>query len=297
MSDPRISQASFDLIVASEVGSKATFKKKFRRPEWPQGRSGITVAIGYDLGYATPRKIRDDWSHLVPPAMLAAMVRCSGVTGADAEALLPAVHDLILIEWDQAIEVFEDTDIPEWTEKVCKTIPGAADLPPDCLGALVSLAYNRGIGCFTLDGDRYREGRAIRAHVVSGDLAKVPAEIRSMSRLWPGKNERGLPIRREKEALLWESGFLDPSRASGEKPRVSETPAPLEKPKQAGAADIATGGGGLTSTGVAANQVASSGMPTWLIVAVVVGGLAATLGVLVYLRFRRLQPVLARGKG
>lgn len=306
MTDPRISQASFDLIVSCEVVSRAVYEKKYKRPEWPKGRSGITVAIGYDLGYATPRKIRDDWAHLVPPEMLTAMIRCSGVTGTDAEALLPAVRGSILIEWNQAVEVFEDTDIPEWTEKVCKAIPGAADLPPDCLGALVSLAYNRGIGCFTLNGDRYREGRAIRAHVLNGELSKVPSEFRSMSRLWPGKDERGLPIRREKEAKLWEVGLL--GRASNlpaaqpttDKPKVKEAPPPLAPAPKATeiAKDIAVSTAkGSTGTGAGGAGAYAAGLPEWAISIIVLIGILGTLALVVYAVRDRLRPVVARGKG
>lgn len=199
-----ISDKARDLIVAAEVTSKAAYEKKYQRPEWPGGGSGVTVAIGYDLGMASAKKIRDDWRGKVSDEMLAVMASCAGVHGAPAKGLCAKVRGSILIPWDLAIEIFDTVDVPEWELTVVRHIPKAKELDPTRLGVLVSLAYNRGAS-FDKDGDRYREMRAIKKAVQAGDLGAVPGQIRAMKRLWSKKELPGLHVRREDEAKLWES--------------------------------------------------------------------------------------------
>lgn len=199
-----ISERARDLIVAAEVTSEDVYKAKYRRPEWPGGGSGVTVGIGYDLGMADRAKIIRDWQDRVSPEMLKVMASCAGVSGSAAKSLCAKVRNQILIEWDDAIAVFDDVDVPAWEKQVIRKIPKAADLNEDCLGVLVSLAYNRGAS-FDNSGDRYREMRAIKADVQSGNLDDVATQLRSMKRLWP--DARGLRVRREDEAKLWEEGL------------------------------------------------------------------------------------------
>lgn len=308
MNTPAISQAADDLIIASEVGSKALYEKKYRRPEWPGGLSGVTVGIGYDLGYATEAKIKKDWGDLLPGSMIDAMLMCDGVTREKAHGLLPLVKNRIDVPWDKGIQVYEKTDIPEWVARVCKAVPGAENLPPDCLGALTSIGYNRGTGGFTTPASRdssgrYRELRAIRSHVIAGELDLVDDEIRSMKRLWPGANERGLPIRREKEARLWVQGMA--ARKAGNKialptevkTKPKEDPPPLAPVQSAGKPEAGTGtGGGLITVG-SAERAAAAGWDPWIVGGIVVGGLVVT-GLAVWaVRHERGQPILARARG
>jgi hypothetical protein len=213
----QISQAAFDLIVREEVSSQAYYVRHYQHPEWPGGASGITIGIGYDLGYATPNKIRADWGPHVTTTMLLVMIRCSGVHGDDARAILSEVQSEILIPWDQAIYVFSERDIPQWTAAVIKACPGADKMTPTCLGVLVSLAYNRGAAGFNAEGDRYSEMRAIRSDI-PGRIPAIPTELRSMERLWP--NVSDLRNRREHEATLFQEGLTVP----GVLAKVSPTP-------------------------------------------------------------------------
>jgi hypothetical protein len=57
-----ISDAAIDLIITFEVSSPAVYERKYRRPIWPRGRSGITIGIGYDVGYAVKGVLVRDWS-------------------------------------------------------------------------------------------------------------------------------------------------------------------------------------------------------------------------------------------
>lgn len=205
----RSSQAAVDLIVAEEVSSKDVYIKKYQRPEWPGLQSGITVGIGYDLGYSTKQRIAEDFAGHVPPAVIDAMQPCAGVVGASARNLLPSVRQQILVPWDAAMAVFETRDMPKWENTVLRACPNSENLPADCLGAIVSIAYNRGAS-FTKSGDRYSEMRNIRTHIAAGEFEKVPAEIRHMKRLWDGSmgtRTTGLVGRREREAKLFEKGL------------------------------------------------------------------------------------------
>ena len=37
------------------------YTKKYRKPVWPKGQSGVTIGIGYDVGYASKPQLRADW--------------------------------------------------------------------------------------------------------------------------------------------------------------------------------------------------------------------------------------------
>lgn len=213
----KISQSAFDLIVAEEVTSKAYYIKHYQRPEWPGGASGVTVGIGYDLGYATKAKIASDFGGKVSSAMLSVMQDCAGVRGGAAQSLLSRVKSFILIPWDLAIDVFTNRDIPQWIAEVNRVLPNCDKLNPTCLGVLVSLAYNRGAGGFISSGDRNNEMRAIRAAMTNMQFNKIPDLFRSMVRIWP--NVKGLQGRRRREADLFQKGLNfgpnDPTPVAG----------------------------------------------------------------------------------
>lgn len=203
-----ISQAAIDLIVAEEVSSKKTYEARYQHPEWPGGGSGITIGIGYDVGAGVKSKdqLHADWDGHIPADMVAALEPCIGVTGERAHALLQRVRSRVSVPWDAAMAVFEQVDVPRWHKTCAGKLPNFESLSPDCRGALVSLAYNRGPS-FDQAGERYREMRAIKAHMAAKEFSKIPAEFRSMKRLWPNKSMRGLVLRREHEAVLFEKGL------------------------------------------------------------------------------------------
>lgn len=203
----RSSKAAVDLIVAQEVSSKATYEKKYQHPEWPGVASGVTVGVGYDLGYSTKDRILADWKDYLEPGTVSVMQRCAGVTGQQAHALLSQVRAQIVVPWDAAMAVFMNHDMPKWEAIVTKGVPGAEKLPAGCFGVLVSLAYNRGAS-FSKQGDRYREMRDIRLHVAGGQWDLVSEDIRSMKRIWAhDPAAQGLVKRREAEAVLWDASL------------------------------------------------------------------------------------------
>jgi GH24 family phage-related lysozyme (muramidase) len=87
-----------------------------------------------------------------------------------------------------------------------RALPNTGKLSADSLGALVSLAYNRGAS-FDSEGTRYQEMRAIKADMAAKKYQDVPKQIRNMKRLWP--NVKGLRVRRDLEAQLFQDGLVE----------------------------------------------------------------------------------------
>jgi GH24 family phage-related lysozyme (muramidase) len=203
-SNTPISQRAFDLIVEFEVSSQQAYSNHYRQPTWPGGASGVTVGIGYDVGYATKQELWNDWQGAIPDPMVHALEPALGVTGVPANGLTQSLQGSVDVPWAPAISVHRGKVIPKWVGLVERSLPNTGRVGPDCLGALVSLTYNRGAS-FDNQGDRYAEMRAIKQHMNMQEYERVPGDLRSMKRLWP--TVRGLQIRREREAQLFEFGL------------------------------------------------------------------------------------------
>lgn len=174
--------------------------------EWPGGESGVTIGIGYDLGFATLDQFKADWSDCLSDGDCNTLSGVLGLTGQKAKARAAALK-AIQIRRADAEKVFMQRSVPAAQKQTEAAFPGVDKLPPDVQGALVSLIYNRGPRMTDRDPnlqDR-REMRAIRDAVVKGDLKEIAAQLRSMKRLWEGKGMGGLLKRRDAEADLVES--------------------------------------------------------------------------------------------
>jgi len=225
-----ISQAAFDLIVEFEVSGEAAYNKRYRRPTRPGGASGITIGIGYDCGYSTAAQIRADWGGLLPADMVAELVKVAGVTGARAGAALASIRLKVDVPWASALAVFSYTSLPKYVA-LAANLPNWDKLSPDCKGALVSLVYNRGAS-FSNAGARYQEMRNIKAHMAAGRFSAIPTELRSMKRIWAGDASlRGLLVRRDKEADLFELGLKAPVAVKPPPEPVPDPIAPDPVPK------------------------------------------------------------------
>lgn len=203
----RISQRAFEAIIGWEVSDRRTYEATLQRPTWPREKSGVTIGIGYDLGYQTRATFVQDWSPHLNEDEVETLLPCVGVKGRDAEALARRVANEISIPWEAAISVYQETTIPRWEAATLVAFPGADKLPPDCFGALVSLVFNRGPSMGKPGDDRRREMRLIRDAIRVGDYGDVPNCLREMTRLWP--DTRGLRNRREAEAKLFENGLKE----------------------------------------------------------------------------------------
>jgi len=201
-----ISQAAFDLIVNSEVSSRATYEKNYRRPELPGGQSGITVGIGYDCGQTTAAVIRKDWQGKIPDAMVDALCATAGLKAGRAQAILAKVRATVDVPWGAAVDVFSHVSIPKYPAFAPGGLPNFDGLPPDCKGVLLSLVYNRGAS-FSQPGPRYLEMRNIKALMAARKYAAIPNELRKMKRLWTTPSVRGVAVRRDVEARLFEQGL------------------------------------------------------------------------------------------
>jgi GH24 family phage-related lysozyme (muramidase) len=201
-----ISDRAFDLIVMLEVTSQAVYERSYSRPTWPQGASGVTIGIGYDVGYVTKTLLWQDWQGAIPDAMIKALEPAIGVKGPDADHLVHELRGHVNVPWTAAISVHRTRVIPKWVELTERALPNTGDLSADSLGALVSLAYNRGAS-FDSEGARYQEMRAIKADMASRKFSGIPKQIRNMKRLWPSL--KGLRVRRDLEAQLFQDGLAE----------------------------------------------------------------------------------------
>lgn len=201
-----ISKHAVDLIIGFEVSSPSLYHQRYESPVVPGGQSGVTIGVGYDLGYVTSSMCRDDWSSYLTPGQVAALSGVCGKTKAQARTARASVKTIV-IPWGKADPQFRTRVLPRYISMTLARVPNAAALSDDSLGALVSLIYNRGAS-FRKQGDRYREMRAIYAHMTAQDFDKIPTEIRSMKRLWQNDPMlAGLVTRRELEARLFQDGL------------------------------------------------------------------------------------------
>ena len=197
-----LSKAGLELILEHEVGGGQKYYDKFLAvPTWPGFESGITIGIGYDLGYATETGFKSHWAALEEEHS-ERLEKCLGAKGVNARPFVSAFSD-VKIDWGLALEVFKNHTCAQHTIKMMRFCPAAIDLPADAQAALFSLVFNRGTAT---KGERRVEMDQIQKVISAGQPEKVPFLIRQMKRLWP--KESGLVRRREDEAKLWESAFV-----------------------------------------------------------------------------------------
>ena len=196
----RVSRRSMDMLIGFEVSSEAQYNKSYQKPIWPGGESGVTIGIGYDLGFNDRSTIAAAWRDFVGTDTLSVLQSVAGLTGTSAKNALPGTRSVI-IDYNTAQSVFYQTTLPVYARRTKNTYPGMEKLPPDAQGALLSLVYNRGEG---LSGPSRTEMKNIVALVAAQDLKGISKQIRNMKRLWQGKNLPGLLARRDEEASLLE---------------------------------------------------------------------------------------------
>jgi GH24 family phage-related lysozyme (muramidase) len=171
--------------------------------KWPGESSGITIGIGYDLGFATPEQFEEDWSPFLSSDEIERLKTAIEVSGEAAHQIASKFNDIRINRAD-AEEVFKNRTLPLYSARTEKAFPGVDELPANAQGALVSLIFNRGEA---MEGDRRKEMRAVRDAVAAGDLQEIADQIRAMKRLWVGKGVDGLLRRRDAEADLVESAI------------------------------------------------------------------------------------------
>lgn len=201
----RIHQRAIDLIVSAEISSRIAYERRYKHPEWPGGRSGVTIGIGYDLGFVKPKAFADHWEGLLTPDQISELSKVCKLTGEKAASGIASLKR-VQIDWAPAEKQFQRF-LPYVIAETEDTFPNTAELSDMCLGALVSLVYNRGSNT-NPDNKRRRHMHYCREAMKNRQYNAIPKYIRDMKVLWQNeKNARGLLIRRDLEADLFEAGL------------------------------------------------------------------------------------------
>ncbi len=203
--DLPLSQKAFDLIIKHEVGGGAPYyNKALKRPCWPGGASGVTIGVGYDLGYNDLAQFTKDWKGVIPDGDFDRLAKTLGKKSDTAKAAVAAVKD-IEISWESALAVFIKSTLPRFIKLTISAFPGSEKLKADAFGSLVSLVFNRG---GSTSGGSRAEMLNIKNAIVQGKsdiYGYIADEIQGMKRLWVGKGLDGLLRRRDEEAALVKS--------------------------------------------------------------------------------------------
>jgi hypothetical protein len=206
-----LSKKSLDLILEFEVGGGENYYNKFlKSPAWPGEQSGVTIGVGYDLGYVNKAEFSEDWKDL-PKDIFDRLYKVVGIKGYNAKNLIRGLKD-ISIPWELSLKVFNNKTVTKFYNLTKQTFPNFDNLPEDAKGGLVSLVFNRGN---SLEGDRRREMKLIRdgMKLVSvydqKALSFIANQIRKMKRIWVGGSiEKGMSRRRDAEAKLIEESLV-----------------------------------------------------------------------------------------
>ena len=199
---PRLSCSKTGLrsIITHEISSEAYYNRRLKNPIWPGGASGVTIGIGYDLGYSSVAKMRREWGGRISESDIKALEKVCGLKGEDARAKVNLVSiKSVSVPLESASKVFYLSSLPVYAAKCLKAYPGVEKLPADAQAAMLSLVFNRGT---RKSGSTRREMKALEALVANADLDGIAVEILKMKRLWEGKGLDGLLRRREHEAEL-----------------------------------------------------------------------------------------------
>jgi len=207
-----LNKKSLDLIFEFEVGGgEDYYNKLLKNPTWPGEQSGVTIGVGYDIGYVNKTEFSNDWKDL-PKEVFDRLYKVVGVKGYQAKELARRLKDII-IPWELSVKVFMNKTIKKFYDLTRNTFPNFDKLPEDAKGGLVSLVFNRGAA---LEGDRRREMKSIRDIMLKSQnfdekiLAQIADQIRKMKRIWIGGSiEKGMSRRRDAEAKIIEEALAN----------------------------------------------------------------------------------------
>lgn len=187
------------MIINHEIGGKSYYEKALQKPIWAGGQSGVTIGLGYDLGYVTEKQFLEDWSDKINLNFITPLRKVIGLKGELAKQMLKGEIMQVRIPFTVAYEVFIKRSLPKYYKMTKAIYPELDTLNEDTRGALVSMIYNRGN---KLDGDTRKEMRAIVSLVAKKDYEGIAEQIERSKRLWEQKSLDGLVRRREEEADL-----------------------------------------------------------------------------------------------
>jgi len=103
----KINDESIQLIVRFEVGGGKEYYDRFlKSPTWSGEYSGVTIGVGYDLGYNSANTVQADWQNDLNSETIGRLTVCCGKKGKnEALKILSKVKDII-IPWTAAYQWF-----------------------------------------------------------------------------------------------------------------------------------------------------------------------------------------------
>jgi GH24 family phage-related lysozyme (muramidase) len=205
-----VSQKGIDTIVYYEVGDHYDYNKHCAKPEvpaWQSTSSGVTVAFGFDCGYNTKEQIAKAFNGIASDNEIKALQSVSGMKGKNAYYNgLPKVKNSVYFTYEEAEQVFKRDSLPRFTKQTADAFILSKDqLHPHSNAALTSLVFNRGPSLANTDSRK--EMRWIKYNISVGREDLVPSDIKSMKRLWSYTSLKGLHLRRDAEAKLFQEGL------------------------------------------------------------------------------------------
>ena len=176
------SNKALSLILKYEVGGgKIYYEKYLSHFTWPEGASGPTIGIGIDCAYYTPLELSKIF-HFLPDDKLELIKKASGKTGQNGKEYTKVLRKAgIVVNWETAVEIFNNVTWKKFATLAEKTFPGLEKLSPDAYGAIVSIVFNRGT---SLNGPSRLEMRKIRELIPNKEYKAIAAQIRKMKRMY-----------------------------------------------------------------------------------------------------------------
>lgn len=205
-----VSQKSIDQIIYYEVGGRSYYDKYLSGPVVPAWRttvSGVTVGFGLDVGHNSKDQIRKALEGIASEEEIKLLQSVSGLKGKSAYYNgLPKVKHKVHFTYEEAEKIFQRDSLPRFTKQTADAFKlTKTRLHPHSNGALVSLVFNRGPSLSS--SDSRKEMRWIKYNISVNREDRVPSDIRSMKRLWSYSKLKGLHLRRDAEAKLFQEGL------------------------------------------------------------------------------------------
>lgn len=224
------------LITAWEhpKGEDAARTRSSIKPHWPQGYSGLTIGMGYDLKYHTADELRKDWGDALSPEQIQRLEAYTPTISTKGKQVPPkkrankaaivATKD-IEVSYSEAVRVFEQKIQPKIESQAYKMFPGLETMDPYTQASVVSMVYNRGQSMGKKGTLRRKHFMEIKEAVVKRDTTAIAAAIRKMKveHTHP-KTKKGLHRRREAEALTIENNKTAVDAWYGKGPAVGAWP-------------------------------------------------------------------------
>lgn len=201
-------------VISMEMWKKILeFERYESRPYHPgDDSSGVTIAIGYDLGQQSKAQIQQDLANFYTKEQIERLMTAQGKKGANAQSFVQKLSDITITK-SNALKLATVLK-KRYANQVLSIYPETLDLHPHCQGVLLSLVFNRGPSLE--DPKPPKKGltrihmRQIRDALKDNKPEEIPSILRDMSKLWSKtgpKGNSGVGIRRREEAKIFEKGL------------------------------------------------------------------------------------------